>query len=77
MNEAFLAYFTFVRLLFFGNMCAHVVVEVVFFGEASRTELAFVRPVFDVGTKVLPEGLHVNELFLAYVALVHVTLQLL
>ena len=52
-----------------------MVVEVVFFGESPGTELALEGSVLDVGPQVFPEGLHVDELLFAYVALVGVSFQ--
>lgn len=55
MYESLLADLAFMRLLLIGNVRPHVVVEVVLLCEATRTQLALERAVFDVCTKMLTE----------------------
>lgn len=74
VNKAPLANLALVRLLLFGHVRPHVIVEVVFFRETARTELALEGTVLDVGAKMLAEGLEIYELLFAHVALVHVAL---
>lgn len=74
VDESFFAYFALVRLLVIGYVGAHVIVQVVLFGETTGAQFAFVWPVFDVGAQVLTERFHVDELLFAHVALVSVSL---
>ena len=50
VDETFFTDVTLVRFLVVGDMRSHVIVQVVFFGEAPRAELTFERTIFNVGS---------------------------